>query len=79
MSAFLFYFCSVFCVFCALLPGTVRAEPKCHLSEVERCFDKLHTLKDANNDPSYLLTSTDGLDRICRYALHFGLHSVVVY
>lgn len=66
MSAFLFYFCSVFCVICALLPGTVRAEPKCHLSEVERCFDKLHTLKDANNDPSYLLTSTDGLDRICR-------------
>lgn len=67
-STFLFYLCSVFAV-CALLPGTIRAEPKCHLQEVERCFDKLHSLKDANNDPSYLLTSTDGLDRICRYVL----------
>ncbi|KAH9497492.1 uncharacterized protein LOC124499563 [Dermatophagoides farinae] len=43
-----------------------RHYPKCHLIEMEKCFDKLHQLKDSQHDPSFLLTSHDGLDKICR-------------
>lgn len=43
-----------------------RHYPKCHLIEMEKCFDKLHQLKDPQHDPSFLLTSGDGLDKICR-------------
>ena len=56
-------------LFCLILQqsSVVAAEAKCHLIEVEHCFDKLHTLKQA--EPSQLLTSIDGLNRICRSVL----------
>lgn len=45
---------------------TAKQYPKCHLIAIEQCFDKLHQLKDPKNDPSILLTTFDGLDKICK-------------
>lgn len=40
---------------------------KCHLVELQQCFQNLHQLKDPKHDPSFLLTSSKGLDKLCRY------------
>lgn len=70
---------SIVVIVCCL-PFQVRAEPKCHMIELEHCFDNLHTLKEANHDPSELLTSTDGLNRICRLVckMEISLSMVVI-
>lgn len=53
-------------LFCLLQFGNIIAEPKCHLTEMEKCFDKLRKLRQEKSAPSILLTTPSGLNRICK-------------
>ncbi len=44
---------------------------QCHLKEMEECINKMQEL-GKGPDPTKIIASNDGLNKICKYVIHFN-------